>query len=147
MAKATKCDPPYDTNGNGSPETGIIPMVMATFWKLCHKIMVKAPIAMNCPTRVRARRPILQIRHNNSAKSEMVKPAPIIPNCSPMAEKMKSVDCTGMNPPLVRGPCKKPFPVIPPVDTALLAKRTCNTTDFNFSSVEFWLRNASMRLI
>ena len=30
-AQATRCDPPYDTNGRGNPDTGVIPIVIPMF--------------------------------------------------------------------------------------------------------------------
>ena len=35
--------PPYETNGRGTPVTGMMPRVIATFWNTCQRIIVNTP--------------------------------------------------------------------------------------------------------
>ncbi len=62
-------DPPYETNGKGSPLTGIIPAVIAQFIKTCVKKIVAIPTKTreeNRSAEFTANRIIFIINHENS---------------------------------------------------------------------------------
>lgn len=42
----TMPEPPYEMNGSGKPVMGMMPTVMAMFWKICHSSIVKTPTQM-----------------------------------------------------------------------------------------------------
>ncbi len=44
--KVTMPDPPYEMNGSGRPVIGMMPTVMAMFWKICHSNIAKTPTQM-----------------------------------------------------------------------------------------------------
>ena len=70
---------------------------------------------------------------------------PMNPSCSPTAEKMKSVCCSGTYPPLVWVPWKRPLPYDPAgTDGELgLLRRSRSTAGWPGSGVfEFWLQEA-----
>ena len=41
--KVTMPEPPYEMNGSGRPVIGMMPTVMAMFWKICHSSIVNTP--------------------------------------------------------------------------------------------------------
>ena len=41
--KVTMPEPPYEMNGSGKPVMGMMPTVMAMFWKICHSSIVNTP--------------------------------------------------------------------------------------------------------
>ena len=104
-------DPPYETNGSGTPVTGMIPSVMPMFsniWKVNQQTI---PVATSRPNRSSARSAIRHARHSTTPSSTMIAAAPTKPSSSPATVKMKSVCCSGTNLPLVCVPWNRPVPV------------------------------------
>lgn len=114
-------DPPYDTNGSGSPATGMMPSVIPMFsnaWKANQAMM---PAATIVPYSSVVSRAIRQARHRTTPRRTRISPAPRKPSSSPATVKTKSVCCSGTNWPVVWVPWKRPVPVSPPEPMAMRA--------------------------
>ncbi len=116
-------EPPYEMNGSGMPVTGIMPRLMPTFSNTWKPIMQRTPTHIRRPTGSRASCAVRQIRQTIPASRSSRSPAPAKPSSSPATVKMKSVCCSGTEPPLVSGPSKSPLPVNEPEAIAICACR------------------------
>ena len=115
-------------NGIGRPVTGMIFIVIPTFWNTCHSSIVKTPAHRYVPNMSRDRLAIRQMRTRTMANVSSTAAHPTSPNCSPRAANGKSAQMTGMSRPLVSGPCSHPLPKRPPVPTARTALVTWYTS-------------------
>ena len=117
-------DPPYDTNGSGSPVTGMSPRFMPRFSRIWNRNQTTTPTATRRPKESWARRAMRMPRTTTSPSSATTIRAPMKPNSSPATENTKSVCWNGMNPPWVCRPLNRPCPVQPPDPIAIF---TCCT--------------------
>ena len=116
--------PPYDTNGSGTPVTGMMPRHMPMFWNAWKPNQQAIPAAATRPNTSSARRAISSARQSTSASSAITTPAPTRPSSSPATVNTKSVCCSGTNPDWVWEPSNSPWPKTPPLPIAI---RACST--------------------
>ena len=81
--------------GSGIPATGMIPMAIPAFSKTLKATRVKQPAARSRPKASRASWALRSSRHDRTPSRARTPAAPTKPSCSPTAEKMKSVCCSG----------------------------------------------------
>ena len=112
-------EPPYEMNGNGSPVTGISPIVIAIFTVTWNKKIVAAPIVKSVTNGSSFVLQIEDARHRNSANKPRTAAHPTKPNCSPSTLKIKSVCSSGKNERFVCEPFPKPLPPTPPLPIAV----------------------------
>ena len=112
--------PPYDINGNATPTTGKIPIVIDILIRNSKKILKdntnKIILLKTCVSLYVFRTGI----KNMIKKSEINNIDPVKPNCSEKIAKTKSVSFSGRKSKLLWEPSKKPFPLSPPEPIAIL---------------------------
>ena len=113
-------EPPYEMNGNGSPVTGISPIVIAIFTVTWNKKIVAAPIVTSVTNGSSFVLHIDDARHKNNANNTRIVAHPTKPNCSPSTLKIKSVCPSGKKARFVCVPLPNPFPVRPPEPMAVM---------------------------
>ena len=112
---ATSDEPPYETNGNVMPVSGITRNTPPRIKNVCKAMIVAIPAANNFANGRAASiamRYALPIRSMNAATTPIV---PTSPSSSPIAAKMKSVAASGTIP---GWPSPRPVPPIPPEPSA-----------------------------
>ena len=93
----TSADPPNDTNGSGTPDTGsspTTPPMLTAAWATTQTVI---PAARSVPNRSGARSAARIPRTANAANSPRTASVPMRPSSSPMTAKMKSVCAFGRN--------------------------------------------------
>ena len=90
--------PPYDTNGRGTPVTGMMPRHIPMFWKAWKPNQQAMPAAASRPKTSSVRAAIASARQMTMPSSAISRPAPTRPSSSPATVKTKSVCCSGTKP-------------------------------------------------
>ena len=100
-------EPPYDTKGSGMPVTGMMPRFMPTFSKMWNTNMAEHPDADEAAHLVagQLRRPP-DPPHDSRQQQQQERRTRAKPSSSPGTVKMKSVSCSGTDPPLVYSPSR-----------------------------------------
>ena len=101
IARANIDEPPYDTNGNGTPVIGMMPKLMPMFSNAWNPIHDATPAAASRPKGSAVRLAMRSARHTIVPSNTTINPEPRKPNSSPATEKMKSVCCSGTKRPVV----------------------------------------------
>ena len=117
-------DPPYDTNGSGTPVTGMMPRHIPTFWNAWKPNQQAIPAAATRPKTSSVAHAMASARQMTTPSSPIRIADPTRPSSSPATVKMKSVCCSGTKPARVCEPSKSPWPKSPPLPTAI---RACST--------------------
>jgi hypothetical protein len=90
-----KLDPPYDTNGSGTPVKGMSATIALRLITVCSDIHDVTPIASNLPNPSCARLAILNPRQEANMNIRMTATPPTKPVSSPIIANIESVLASG----------------------------------------------------